>query len=166
MHNGTIAYSRYLDHYQYRVLSYINETWQETSKGPFIDRKQAEGKVWMCTGLETLGSQLLVSAVRGPLQAQLNHTVEVHGGERQARVFETRVPAHAVQGVMNLDAFSQLMGTTFSQEGSGARVGSFFGGQLYLAFDAGANGGHLVYETLKRSMSRWVESGDEDDEDK
>lgn len=120
----------------------------------------------MCTGLEALGSQLLVSAVRGPSQAQLNHTVEVHWGERQvARAFETRVPAHAVQSVMNLDAFSQLMGTTFSQEGSATRVGSFFGGQLYLAFDAGANGGHLVYETLKRTMSRSVESGQEDDDE-
>jgi hypothetical protein len=50
LENGTLTYSRIIDHYQYRVVQEgPNGKWVETAKGPYIDRKIH--KIWMCIGL-------------------------------------------------------------------------------------------------------------------
>jgi hypothetical protein len=115
--NETFTYSRLLDHYQYRVIKKVDGKWQESMRGPYIDRRVSENKVFLCTRLQYIQMdyllpKLVVTSVRGRAQQELNAVVEFHRIQNETewavkqRVFEGAIPLSYTPNVYNTDSFS------------------------------------------------------------
>jgi hypothetical protein len=89
--------------------------WQETYKGPQIDRKA--DRMFMCVGLEliNMGGDLpdIVSfAIRGRSSGASNLTIEFHSYKEiseayrfRNRVYNSPLPAHMAPNLFTIDAF-------------------------------------------------------------